>query len=87
MNPQNMLNQMIDFQKTLFNSSFNAMTMAQTRTGNMVEMMLGQSFWVSEKWKDAITDWVSAYQEGVETAQKAMEYNWAKVESHIQKKD
>lgn len=87
MDPQKMLSQMIDFQKTLFNGSFNAMTMAQTRTGNVMEMFLDQSFWVSEKWKDAISDWTSACQESFETVQKAAEYNWTKMEERIPKND
>lgn len=40
--------QMIGFQKTVFNNSFNAMVVVQEQTETMINNFLGQSPWVTQ---------------------------------------
>ena len=55
--------QAIDFQKTAFNSWYNAVTMVQGQAAAAVEMMMNQTSLVPEDGRQAIKSWVSACQE------------------------
>ena len=55
--------QAIDFQKTAFNSWYNAVTMVQDQATSAVETMMNQTSLVPEDGRQAIKSWVSACQE------------------------
>ena len=72
--------QMIDFQKTMFENTFNAMTLVQEQTERMANTLLDQAAWMPEEGKNAINDWVKAFKSGRENFKKGVDENFKKVE-------
>ena len=58
MEPNAMLKQMLDFNKTAFDNGFNAMLMIQEQNAKMVNTFLEQAAWMPEEGKKLIRDWV-----------------------------
>ena len=54
--------QAIDFQKSAFNSWYNAVTMVQDQAAAAVETLMNQTSLVPEDGRQAITSWVGACQ-------------------------
>jgi hypothetical protein len=81
MDPKQIANQMIQFNKTAFDNTFNAMTVLQEQTEKMVNMFLEQqSPWMPAEGKKAVTDWIKAYKRGREDFKAAVDDNYKKVE-------
>jgi hypothetical protein len=83
MNHKKMVKQMVDLQKTLFDSTFNAVTVARSYTDKMMDLFWSQVSWSSEKCQEMAGDWTKACREGCEMYRKSMESNFAKVESLV----
>ena len=76
--------QMIEFHKTTFDNTFNAMTVLQEQTEKMVNMSLEQqSPWMPAEGKKAITDWIKAYKQGREEFKANVDDNYRKVEEYF----
>jgi hypothetical protein len=58
--------QMIQFNKTAFDNTFNAMTAMQEQTEKMIATYLEQAPWIPAEGKKAIKNWIKAYQQGRE---------------------
>jgi hypothetical protein len=81
MDPKQIANQMIQFNKTAFDNTFNAMTVLQEQTEKMVNMFLEQqSPWMPAEGKKAVADWINAYKRGREGFKAAIDDNYKKVE-------
>ena len=78
-----MIKQVIDFQKTAFDNSFNVTTLAQEQMEKMVEISLGQALWLPAEGKKAINEWVNTCREGRENFKKAVYNNYQKVEDFL----
>jgi uncharacterized coiled-coil DUF342 family protein len=76
--------QMIDFQKTTFDNTFNAMVMLQDQAERMSKTLLEQATWLPEEGRKAIRDWVDAYKKGREEFKKNVDENFAKVETFFE---
>ncbi|MGD2028571.1 MAG: hypothetical protein PVG86_01430 [Desulfobacterales bacterium] len=72
--------QMIDFQKTTFDNTFNAMVLLQGQAETMANTILDQATWMPEEGRKAINDWVKAYKKGREEFKKVVDENFKKVE-------
>ena len=72
--------QMIDFQKTMFDNTYNAMVLVQEQTERTANALLDQATWMPEEGKKAITDWVNAYKKGREDFKKGVDENFKRVE-------
>lgn len=72
--------QMIDFQKTTFDNTFNAMVLLQEQAESMASTILDQATWMPEEGRKAINDWVKAYKKGREDFKKGVDENFKKVE-------
>ena len=84
MDPKQIANQMIQFNKTAFDNTFNAMTVLQEQTEKMVNMFLEQqSPWMPAEGKKAVTDWLKAYKQGREGFKAAVDDNYRKVEEYF----
>lgn len=77
--------QMIQFNKTAFDNSFNAMTMVYDQSERMLETFLNQGVGLPEEGKKAIQDWMSAYRTGCSDFKKQVDENYAKVEEYFDK--
>ncbi len=56
-----MTKQMIDFQKTTFDNTFNAMVLLQEQSERMGRTVLQQASWLPEDGKKAIDEWISGF--------------------------
>ena len=72
--------QMIDFQKTTFDNSFNAMVAFQEQTERMVNVLMEQAVWLPEDGKKAVNEWGAAYKKGRDDFKKSVDDNFSKVE-------
>ncbi|CAB1076802.1 hypothetical protein D1AOALGA4SA_4599 [Olavius algarvensis Delta 1 endosymbiont] len=80
MEPNVMLKQMMDFNKTAFDNSFNAMLTIQEQNSKMVNAFLEQATWMPEEGKKLIRNWVDTYKKGCEDFKKTAEENYQKVD-------
>jgi hypothetical protein len=80
MDPKQIAKQMIQFNKTAFDNTFDAMTALQEQTEKMMGMYLGQAPMIPEEGKKAINDWLKAYKKGRADLKAATDENYKKVE-------
>ena len=78
-----MFKQMIDFNKTAFDNTFNALVTLQEQTEKMVNTFLEQATWLPEEGKKVTLDWVKAYKKGCEDFKKAVDENFKRVEDFL----
>ena len=77
--------QMIEFHKTTFNNTFNAMEILQEQMEKMVNMFLDQSPLVPVEGKQAVNEWLKTYKEGRETFKQSVNESYKKVEDYFVK--
>jgi polyhydroxyalkanoate synthesis regulator phasin len=80
MEPTQMVQQMIDLQKTAFENSYNAMIMFQSQTEKMAESMISQNSLIPEEGQKMINEWILAYKKGREDFKKSVDENFTKME-------
>ncbi|MFH1081169.1 MAG: hypothetical protein V1766_13075 [Pseudomonadota bacterium] len=80
MQPKQIAKQMIQFNKTAFDNTFDAMTVLQEQTEKMVTMYLDQASLIPEEGKKVINDWLKAYKKGRADFKSAADENYKKVE-------
>ena len=85
MEPNFMLKQMLDFNKTAYDNSFSAMLTIQEQNAKMVNTFLEQATWMPEEGKKLIREWVNAYKKGCEDFKKAADENYRKVDEFFAK--
>jgi phage-related tail protein len=81
MDQKQIARQMIQFNKTAFDSSFSAMTTAYEQNEKMVATFLDQATWLPENGRKAIDDWMQAYKKGCEDLKKMVDDSYQKVEA------
>ncbi|MDM8525388.1 hypothetical protein QUF80_18635 [Desulfococcaceae bacterium HSG8] len=79
-------NQMISFQKNLFENAFNAMSTVQDQTEKMVNNFLTQLPWVNEDGKKAIEGSVDFYKKARGDFKKAVDEGFSKMEDLFSQK-
>ena len=79
MEPNFMLKQMLDFNKTAYDNSFSAMLTIQEQNAKMVNTFLEQAAWMPEEGKKLIQSWVDAYNKGCQDFKKTADDNYKKV--------
>ncbi|HPI92658.1 MAG TPA: hypothetical protein PLT09_12960 [Deltaproteobacteria bacterium] len=75
--------QMIDFHKSTFTNSFNAMVMLQDQTEKMLNTFFSQAGWVPQDVKKVVGDWVATYKRGREEFKSSMDENFKRVEDYF----
>jgi hypothetical protein len=80
MDQKQMAKQMLKFNKTAFDNTFNAMTMVYDQNEKMVGTFLQQAAWLPEDGRKAISDWMEAYKKGCENFKNLVDENYQKVE-------
>ena len=83
MDPNLMLKQMLEFNKTAFDNSFNAMLTIQEQNAKMVNTFLEQAAWMPEDGKKVIRNWIEAYKKGCEDFKNAADENYKKVDDYF----
>jgi hypothetical protein len=81
MEPKQIAKQVIDFNKTAFDNSFEAMIVLQDQTEKMVSSILEQNTLLPAEGKKAVADWIKSYKKGRNDFKAAAEEGFKKVES------
>jgi len=74
------LKQMINFNRTIFDNSFNAMAMIQDQTERIANMSMEQATWIPEEGKKFVDEWSKGYRHGCEDFKAAVDENFKKAE-------
>jgi len=80
---KHVIRQMVDFQKTAFNASFNTIKTVQTRTEKAMDIFVNQAFWIPEEWKGAYVNWSKACNTGFNAFKKNVDEGFEKIESYV----
>ena len=83
MDPKKLMKQMVDFNKTTFDNTFNAITMLQDQMERMSSMFLEQTPALPEEGKKAVKEWLKAYKTGREEFKKAVDEGYKKLEGFL----
>lgn len=83
MDNKQLMNQVIKFNKTIFDNAFNAMAMAQEQGEKMITAALDQASWLPEEGKKTVLNWLKACQKGSETFKSAVDEQYKKVEDYF----
>ena len=75
-----MLKQMINFNKTIFNNAFNAMTMLQDQMGKMANMSGGPGVCMPEGGGKCADEYAKAYRQGCKDFKNAVDENFKRAE-------
>jgi len=87
MEPKQIAKQMVDFNKTAFDNSFDAMAVIQDQAEKMITaMMHQQTAFFPEEGKKLINDWLKTYKKGREEFKAAADENFKKVETFFAQK-
>jgi hypothetical protein len=78
--------QMIDFQKTVFNNSFNALVTVQDQTETMVSNFISQLPWVTEDGKKQIKETSAYVKKARDAYKKAVDDGYAQFEKMLNQK-
>ena len=78
--------QAIDFQKSAFNSWYNAVTMVQDQAAAAVETLMNQTSLVPEDGRQAITSWVGACQAERDRFKSYVVDSFSGLEKHLAQK-
>ena len=81
MEPKQIAKQLIDFSKTAFDNSFEAMAVLQDQTEKMTNAIIEQNALIPEEGKKAVADWIKSYKKGRNDLKTAADENFKKVES------
>lgn len=75
--------QVIQFNKTAFDTNFNTLNMVYEQNRKLVESFLAKTPGMPEEGKKVIQDWMSAYRNGCNDFKKLVDDNYAKVAEYF----
>jgi polyhydroxyalkanoate synthesis regulator phasin len=84
MDPQKMTKQMLDFYKTTFENSFNAMVMLQEQTEKVVNTFVDQATWLPDEGKGILNEWVKTFKKAREDFKKSVDEGFKKVADYFE---
>ena len=83
MDQKQIARQMIQFNKTAFDTSYDAMTMVYEQNAKMIGNFLEQAAWLPEEGKKTISDWMQSYKKGCLDFKKLANDNYEKAEAYF----
>ncbi len=81
MNQQKLTKQILDFNKTTFDNTFNAMVLLQEQTEKVVTSLMEQAPWIPAEGKKAMNEWVDTFKKGRGEFKKVVDESFGKVEA------
>jgi hypothetical protein len=81
MEQKEMMKQMIQLNKTVFENTFNSMAMLQDQMEKATNNFLEQASWLPAEGKKVIEEWVKAYKKGRENFKSSVDESYKKVET------
>jgi len=85
MDQKQIVTQMINFNKSTFDSSFNAMITLQDQAEKMVFGYLDKATWFPEEGRKAVNEWVDTYKKARENFKSSYDENYQKVADYFMK--
>ena len=85
MDQKQIAKQMMEFNKTAFDNTFNAMTVLQDQTEKLVFRFLEKAPWFPEDGKKAVNEWVNTYKKGREDFKTNADESYKKVTDYFAK--
>jgi hypothetical protein len=85
MDQKQIAQQMIEFNKTAFDNTFNAMTVLQDQTEKLVFRFLEKAPWFPEDGKKAVNEWIKTYKKGREDFKTTADESYKKVTDYFAK--
>ena len=70
MDPTRIAEQMISFQKNMFDTTFNTIVVLQDQAERMTSTLVDQAAWLPPEAKKAIDEWIKSYKKGREDYRK-----------------
>jgi len=89
MDPKEIIKQMVHFNKTIFDNTFDALSIILEQREKMINVFFEQTPWFPEEGKKIVNEWVKAYKKGRYDFKASIDENFGKVEdffSGIEKK-
>jgi len=83
MDQKQIAKQMLEFNKSAFDNTFNAMTVLQDQSEKLVFRFMENAPWFPENGKKVINDWVAAYKKGRDDFKTAADNNYKKVTEYF----
>lgn len=83
MDPKQFAKQIIQFNKTAFDNTFETLNVLQEQREKMMSMYLEQVPMIPAEGKKAIEDWLKAYKKGRDDFKSAVDENYKKVEEFL----
>lgn len=81
MDPKQIAKQMVDFNKTAFDNSFEAMSALQDQAEKMFLASIEQTSFFPEEGKKVVNEWIKTYKKGRQDFKAAADENFKKVEA------
>jgi hypothetical protein len=86
MEPKQVAKQIVDFNKTAFDNSFNTMFVIQDQAEKMLTATLEQTTFFPEEGKKLVSEWIKNYKKGLEELKATADENFKKVEAFFASK-
>jgi hypothetical protein len=83
MDQKQFLKQMIEFNQSTFNTTFEAMSLLQDQFERVAQTAVDQASWLPEEGRKAIENWVDAFKSGRNEFKKYVDESYQKVESYF----
>ena len=83
MEPKQMFKQMLDFNKTALDSTFNTMIMFQEQAETVGNMFMEKNPLLPEEGKKAVKDWISTYKKGRDDFRNTVDESLKKMEAFV----
>ena len=84
MDQKKLFKQMLDFNKSAFENSFNAMVMLQEQAERAANTILDQATWLPEDGRKGIQQWADSYKKGRDEFKKLIDENYSRVETYFE---
>jgi hypothetical protein len=85
MDQKQLAKQMIEFNKSVFDNTFSAMTVLQDQTEKIFLRFLEKASWLPEEGKKALNDWLNTYKNGCDNFKATSDENYKKVLEYFAK--
>lgn len=84
MDQKHLFKQIIEFQKTTFDNSFDALAKLQEHGENIINSSLKQAEWLPEEGKKVIKEWLDAYKKARTEFKNTVDSNFSKVQDFFE---
>jgi hypothetical protein len=75
--------QVLDFQKGVFTSWYDAMSIVQDQAASVVDTMLNQTSWIPDEGRQALSSWVSTCKKERDRFKGYMEEHFSSLEKYV----